>query len=623
MTIDERIAAELRSHAPEVDEHAAWDRIRSAAPVHRRSRAIRLVAVPVAAVGFLLVGSILVSTVPSGPAPASGPQSPFLGTWVSTEGDGSIQTMVIEVSEDGTVEVAGQDDYASVCSGAPSTMVGTGRLEGSTALVVASPMLTCDDGSEPQALSGPPLEEQLQNLTFVHHSQTDALTDNFGVVWHRVGSEVPDPEPTTPILWPQSSLEEVREAQRLADAGDTDFTWQLEPGLEESLMTTPAYLDVPEIFARFLREELGWEFSRLPGPGFGDGTIILTFVRCAPGESNSIYPDDPRGGRCAPTIDDVRYETVAITVAQPGVRGPSGIWVVTQWETVEPVEQVVPLTESEATGIMEAFLQARIAGEGAERYFGGGGGTAPLLYNTSTGAPFERYEFELVSGPEWPDDWMRFEVRLFADDGQTVVEQSFTVERDGAGRWGLETGSETLENGQDLPTLYDILGGEVTFLAGKAWEAFFGPSFEINGEAADASLFHAEGYMRVLADPLPIVAGCQEGPAPADAEALAQSILSDDDFEATAPSATTVGRAPALQMDVVNVAGANVCDVDPRSAVTRSILEPGNRMRLYLVDLPGGTARILSVAIVAAESRFESVVERAAPILDSFEFRTR
>ena len=39
MTIDERIAAELRRHAPEVDEHAAWDRIRSAVPARRRGRA--------------------------------------------------------------------------------------------------------------------------------------------------------------------------------------------------------------------------------------------------------------------------------------------------------------------------------------------------------------------------------------------------------------------------------------------------------------------------------------------------------------------------------------------------------------------------------------------------------
>jgi hypothetical protein len=126
--------------------------------------------------------------------------------------------------------------------------------------------------------------------------------------------------------------------------------------------------------------------------------------------------------------------------------------------------------------------------------------------------------------------------------------------------------------------------------------------------------------MRVLADPLSITADCQEGPAPADAEALAQSMMSNGDFETTAPSATTVGGAPALQMDVVTTAGALVCDGWPRFAVT--ILEPGSRMRLYLVDLPGGSARILAIAIIASDADFERVLEAATPIVDSFEFHT-
>ncbi|HEU4916313.1 MAG TPA: hypothetical protein VFV13_07090, partial [Acidimicrobiia bacterium] len=38
------------------------------------------------------------------------------------------------------------------------------------------------------------------------------------------------PEPESPVsgsMWPQSNLEEVREAQERADAGDADYTWQL------------------------------------------------------------------------------------------------------------------------------------------------------------------------------------------------------------------------------------------------------------------------------------------------------------------------------------------------------------------------------------------------------------
>ncbi len=515
MTIDERIAAELRRHAPEVNEHAAWDRIQSAVPARRRGRAMRLmsVSVSVAALAFVVLGFVLLPNLSSGPPPAS--------------------------------------------------------------------------------------------------------------------------EPTTPdAIWPQSSLEEVQEAQELADAGDPDYTWQLEPALEDNVLNlnednrlnlNKDDLGNPEIFARFLREELGWEeFYRLPGSVFGGETIFITYVRCAPGQSNAIYPDDPGVGRCAPTIDDVHYETVAITVAQPGVRGPSGIWVVTEWENLEPVEQVVPLTESEATEIVEAFLQARIDGEGAEQYFGGGGGTAPLLYATSTRAPYERYELEQAGGAEWPEGWRGFEVRLFAEDGQTVVEQSFSLERDRDGRWGLENDMETRENGQEaFPGLHEILGGEVTFYADPPWEdSHFGPHFETNGHAADTKLnLDPEGRLYVLADPLP-VRGCQEGPAAADAPALAQSILSNDDFEATTPVATTIGGTPALRMDLVMTAGP-LCGELPRSYLTSTWFDVGHRIRLYLVDLPdGSSAGILAVAIGAPGSQFDRVVEAATPILDSFEFHT-
>ena len=53
-------------------------------------------------------------------------------------------------------------------------------------------------------------------------------------------------------------------------------------------------------------------------------------------------------------------------------------------------------------------------------------------------------------------------------------------------------------------------------------------------------------------------------------------------------------------------------------------LETGDRMRLFLFDAPEGSSmRILAIAIVAPESRFERVVESAGPIIDSIEFHTR
>ena len=58
--------------------------------------------------------------------------------------------MTVEASGDDAVEIAAHDDSASVCSDTPSTMVGTGRLEGTSQLVIPSPVLTCDDGSQPE-----------------------------------------------------------------------------------------------------------------------------------------------------------------------------------------------------------------------------------------------------------------------------------------------------------------------------------------------------------------------------------------------------------------------------------------------------------------------------------------
>ena len=170
--------------------------------------------------------------------------------------------------------------------------------------------------------------------------------------------EDPSPEPTTPptseandptplVNWPQSSLEELQEAQELADAGDPDYAWQLEPDMEWTL-NNAAFgepIDTPELLARFIREELGWEkFALLPGSSStaesqGLRAVGVRFIRCGPEEANPVWPNNEVAGRCVPTIDDFHYETVEIFVAQPGKRGPEGIWVVSAWSEAEPFKQ--------------------------------------------------------------------------------------------------------------------------------------------------------------------------------------------------------------------------------------------------------------------------------------------
>ena len=129
-------------------------------------------------------------------APDPGPQpTPFEGNWVSTDTDGSTQMM--EIGRSGNAfEVVVRDDSAGVCSGVPSSTTGAGALDADGALVLPQPLLTCNDGSIPAAASGPPLEEQLANLTFTHDATKGELTDNFGTIWRLRPRAITAPTPS-------------------------------------------------------------------------------------------------------------------------------------------------------------------------------------------------------------------------------------------------------------------------------------------------------------------------------------------------------------------------------------------------------------------------------------------
>ena len=93
----------------------------------------------------------------------------------------------------------------------------------------------------------------------------------------------------------------------------------------------------------------------------------------------------------------------------------------------------------------------------------------PLLYATTTGARYERSEIERVSGPHWPYGEMEFKVRLFAEGGETVVEQ--LISSNAGGPLGLWSGvTETTENGQPVAVPYGFFDGEVTASAPDPWK---------------------------------------------------------------------------------------------------------------------------------------------------------
>jgi len=610
------------------------------------------IAAVVVVAATLALGSVADRPGVGGPPISDDPRDAFLGTWFSTsDADGGTQTMIARATPDGGVEIVVTDDVASVCSRTPSTMTGTGRLEGDTRLVIPAPVYSCDDGSEPDALSGPPLQEQLRNLTFVRDAQADVLTVGATSVWTREVGAAPSLDPQAwGSMWPQSSLEEVRRAQALADAGDPAYTWQVsrtgwyQPGQNHPIDT--------EFFARFLEQKLGWEefvwdeaFAHRDGFVAGD----VVYVRCAPGGTNPLYLDDIEG-RCAPTIDKLRYETVKINVAQLDRQGEAGVWVVTGWEMIEPAEQVAPPSDAETAAVLEGFFQARIGGEGAEDFvdFAENDPFAdervvreiPLLYATSTGVPYERSEFEIVAGPLWPEGRIQLAVRLFTGNNETVVEQVFSLERDETGRVRLvydfqpmgpsEPIPATTENGKAVPVEYGFLDGEVTYRAAHPLE----PSQEAWHLGPDRTAITGLPFnddrilpvLLILADPRPIGPSCEVAPAPVDAEGLAEVLRSDPDFEATAPVAVTVGGTSALQIDVLLAPGASSCSWSlPDGSGTSPLLlkdtpiSEEQLVRLYLVDLPGGPpARVLAIVIIHAD--VDGALELAAPILDSIEF---
>jgi hypothetical protein len=435
--------------------------------------------------------------------------------------------------------------------------------------------------------------------------------------------------PRLGLMWPQSSPEEVRRAQERADAGDPAYTWQVDPQLSDDAWT---YLEIgdpaPEIVDRFLREHLGWDeylflehegdFDSDNGNGAPDGRVHrrAVYMRCAGGQTNPLYPSAP----CAPTIDDLRFETVSLDIVQPGEHGSTGIWVASVWRDSAPFVQTDPRGfEADATARLEDFVAARVQGEGAEGLVEVSGAflasdAFPLLYAATTGAPYERFEIERVSGPEWPDGGMDFTVRLFADGGATVVEQAIGWNGSSLGH----NPRQTTENGLPVALPYVFLDGAVTMSAADPWGMGFERwALELGDQAGEAIV--------LVADPRAVADGCGSAPAPVDAEALARSLESDPDLRVAAPVAVSLGGVDGLQLDVVLAPQASECPVlrpaGDSSTRRAADLDLGTRMRLYLVDLPEGSAsRIMAIAVVAPEARFDSVLKAATPIIDSIEF---
>jgi hypothetical protein len=191
---------------------------------------------------------------------------------------------------------------------------------------------------------------------------------------------------------------------------------------------------------------------------------------------------------------------------------------------------------------------------------------------------------------------------------------------------------DSTEAGADGPGTFSMLYGEVTFRAAEPWndhiEAYLDPRlfFLTTNPRGDEA-----ASIEILVNPLPPETPCDSLRVPPSAEELVQAIRSTPDLEATVPVTERVGGIDALRMDVVAAPGASnapcggdrvpVVSVPGRGAWGG--VEPGGLGRLYVLDLPGGSARTLAILISAPDAAlFERAVETAAPILESFQFHT-
>ncbi len=520
--LEERIRTGLQETAeriPDTLPTRAADRVRSPRPT-----GVWVAVAAVVGVLVLFTPILLLRGTDPDTTPADDATNAFVGTWETTDFS---SMMVIEALEGESVEVIVRD-FVPVCGAGGSTLTGTGRLQAENQLVFPAPLLTCDDGSQPETLGGSPIEEGLQNLTLTHdpattaemvsgQQETDILTDNFGSVWTR--------------------------------------------------------------------------------------------------------------------------------------------------ESADPT-RVTPPSEAEVSELLNGFLAARIAGEGAHEYLGAE--EVPLLYATTSGASYERAEFEPVPDIEWPYGFRAFRVRLFA--GDTVVEQLFFTPYDepiqlpADGRLGLEYDRDgfgtniapTTEDGQPVALPYNVFDGEVTLHIAHPWiftdygdlggwtfgrlipEGIVAPTTDGGERSEWDELF-------LMADPVLVGTDCQRGAGQADLGVLVESIQSYPGVETTAPIAASVGGVEALVMDVKIPAGAATPVVldEGGDLCANGLLNPvggwmgysldssgvatgtasGEWVRLFLFDMPASSSvRTMAIAIVAPESSFERAVKAAAPVVDSIEF---
>jgi len=219
-----------------------------------------------------------------------------------------------------------------------------------------------------------------------------------------------------------------------------------------------------------------------------------------------------------------------------------------------------------------------------------------------------------------PKGSANYNVRLFTEGG-TVVQQGFDVSHGfGVQEEQLVVGysAPTLENGRAVLLPFSIPNGQVSFGVSSMWR-------EEWVDDAVGAFRHQFLDSAIVIAPEPLsIGGCDNREAPTDARTLAQSIVANTGYEVSEPVPVRIAGLDGLQLDATLVQpGVDVgflCSFGTETL--RGIQSGGDQMRLYILDRPGESPGVVTIAVMTNPEEFEDTIAEAAPIIDSIAIQT-
>lgn len=442
-------------------------------------------------------------------------------------------------------------------------------------------------------------------------------------------------------MWPEATLADARAVQRLADQGDPEAGAQLASGGDFAPRDEAPGDSLTRLAVEFASTELGWDGVKVYSTGTPEqDRYHLQLLRCGP-EPNEFFP----GEECAPTIDRTHHLIVGVRFEQPVTQGARGIWVITR-ATGHSFFRPLPPSEQALRNLLARFYQARVDGSGAEGFGAASAAYGDLLYATSQGSSYERFDIVRLSGPEWESRSYETEVRLVAEDGTVVHERELNVTPDAFERGHLAPWNEHGPYGW-FPYQEVVTGTPPpTTLREYGFVPDLGPTLPEGWEPTDGEFEFRLGPrsgrsgIAVVSDPLAVDVPCATSPT--SSGDLIARLRASSALVTSEPVSASVAGLSGMRLDVAPAEGGGMAPCDSRWTQLAPIiasptppdgvhyhpsvlgLERGQRGRLYVLEAPrpDGRTGTIAILVVAGDQGFDRVLGQVAPILERFRLTT-